>query len=164
MAYARPLARPGFPARANTIAQRKGLAYQKAVCKALLGHSGAWFEFEDAIGPGICQPDLYFTLGGEARALALVEIKLTYTQEALDQLLRLYSPVLALAFHLPVFPVVICKNLTPRATALPICGDFASALRASRPGLPSICHWLGASPLPLAPPAGGFTSPWPRIA
>ena len=159
LAWSRPEPRPGFVGNKGLSQnQRAGLAYQRAVCAAMGGHAGAWFAFEDKEGRGICQPDLYFSLGPDA-PLVLVEVKLTFTLEGIDQLLKLYAPVLALTFGRPILPVLVAKNLTPTARTYPVVGSMVEALRIARPGLPTIIHWLGTTPGPLAPPVGGFTIP-----
>lgn len=98
---------------------RVGLAYQRQVAKALAMHVAAgsalvepWFRFTDANGSGFCSPD---ALVAQAGGILVVEVKLTFVPEADRQLDRLYRPVVAMAYGLPLDAVrglIVCRGLT----------------------------------------------------
>ena len=91
-----------------------GRAYEGRVGRYLRGlfgsgvHSGAWFEFIDANGPGCCQVDHYIVLEGQ---ILLVECKLSETSRAWGQIGQLYRPVLEQYFALPVTGVQCARHL-----------------------------------------------------
>jgi len=129
-------------------AKSYGIRYERAVAKALPGvPHGQWFEFEDANGLGMCQPD-FLTL--RAGVVVILECKYTWTPEAEDQLLDLYGPVVGMALGVPTAGMVICKNLTrevpPEAVFETFGEALGSALYWSRPPLP-VLHWLGKGPI-----------------
>lgn len=103
-----------------------GLAYEKAICKALGFKQGIWFNFEDANGPGYCCPD---GLGLFGSALVIAEVKLTQTLEAIEQLELLYRPICEA--HWPnkaIITMGICKILTKEPWPGPITNRLDQAL------------------------------------
>lgn len=151
--------------RVKTEAQKAGLAYERKVITSLadsfvlLGQSfdlchNPWFEYAGTFGSALCVPDGLISMQtGEYKEIVFVlEVKLTYTPEAIEKLLDTYCPVVAKAFGLPATPVVICKNLIPGAPkALP---TFFGAVEAWRMGATEfpLVQWLGASRLRLGLP------------
>lgn len=143
-------------------AQMAGLAYERKVVGSLvdslivsdLGFDVAhnpWFHYTGTYGSGYCVPDAIVSVqSGEYKDMIFaLEVKLTYTEDAIEKLIDLYCPVIAKAFDKPVVPVVICKNLVPGAPrALP---TFFGAVEAAKMGAFSfpLIHWLGSSRLRL---------------
>lgn len=136
-----------------TLLQKKGLLFEKRVGKSLASRfgkveSGPWFNFIDANGPGICQPDLvvWGKLQGQEVRL-VVECKLTVTEEAFLQINHLYVPVVGLADGIPTFGIVIAQNLTrwlqPGLVVDSIPGALALAQKKETP----VLHWLGHTAL-----------------
>ena len=134
--------------KGRTPAQREGLRYERKVRDALrlaLGDANVvhnpWFIFEDAEGSAYCCPDFIITL---PYGIVVIEVKLSYVDEAIIKLRRLYCPVVAKAFGEAVTPLVICRHLTPLAP--PAASALGPALSLGVP----LMHWLGLGPLPLA--------------
>lgn len=154
-----------MPKGRNTPAQSAGLAYERKVISALadafvttglgfdLSHN-PWFEYELATGKNWCIPDAMLSLqGGEyENIIFVIEIKLTYTPEAIEKLNRTYCPVVEKAFGYRTVPVVICKNLVPGAPrAMPTF--FGAIDRAQVMPYPfPLVQWLGNGRLPLGLP------------
>lgn len=102
---------------------RKGLGYEKKVGNALEHwnanlpspgevYRGQWILFSDANGIGRAQPDLFIVW---PELILLVEVKLTQTDAASDQLLGLYYPLLNHIFGgRRVVLVQACHNLRVR--------------------------------------------------
>lgn len=128
---------PHPPGRAARGVKALGIAYERAVARALPGAlHGQWFYFEDANGPGYCQPDLL------VRGWIL-EVKLSDTEEALGQLLQLYLPVVKLALGGPWRGLKIVKHLKPWSRDVITTREQAIAY----PGVPTL-HWPGKGRLP----------------
>lgn len=98
-------------------ARAKGKTYERKVGKKLAYRadklnielrSQEWIEYEDTNGYGYCQPDYYFICNG---FIILAECKLTYTEQAFNQMTQLYMPVLKHIYKVPVIPVQVFKNL-----------------------------------------------------
>ena len=142
--WARPLPLAALPPkrRGGTPAQREGLAYEAKVAKALPhGLSGVWFEFEDANGYGRCQPDLLLL---KPSGVQIVEVKLTYTLAAWEQLFFLYKPVVEMWLGREVAVAQVCKNLAGGAGDTGIGEDLDSGAL--------LVPWLGrAAARPLSP-------------
>ena len=150
VSWARPAQRPtGLPARRAGGVKAKGLRYERSLAKALPDAAhGQWFEFEDATGHHFCQPDL---LHRTSRGVLILEVKLSWTPEARQQLDFLYIPVVSKALSVPVFGLVVCKNLRPRCSEK-IFSSFSLASAAAVEGGAVVLHWLGASFLDIPPP------------
>jgi len=96
-----------------------GLRYERQVIKALkkqfpdLEHN-PWFEYfgEGYDSTKVCSPDalLFYKDNND---VIVVEIKYTYTPQALEKLTALYCPVVALATGRSPSPLVIYKIATP---------------------------------------------------
>ena len=101
---------------------RQGLTYEKRAVKEierLLGVScpllvGPWFRYTDDKDKFCwCQPDLIYARGSAAGPQTIVEIKLTWVEEAQKKLQLLYGPcVRALTGKKPRL-LTVCKNLAP---------------------------------------------------
>lgn len=93
----------------------KGKTYERKVIKdftraKLAGRvlSSPWFTFADANGLGYCQPDILIFL---QESIIIVEVKLTQTSSAWQQLELLYKPVVELVYKKPVYLLQVCKHL-----------------------------------------------------
>jgi hypothetical protein len=144
--------RPAFihPSRPRG-AKGEGLRYERALARGLGSkfRCGAWWEFKDDAGIGCCQTDFF---GKAKQWVILLESKLTWTQEAEEQLYELYVPVVAMALGVQrsqVLPIVVCKYLT-RETQRPVCFSLKEALEQSMNVSAPFCsvwHHLGGVPL-----------------
>ena len=90
--------------------QKAGLRYERKVVRALrsrgfdLEHN-PWFEYWN----GVCCPDIIVYELSKTRAI-VIEVKNTYTPEALMKLHTVYCPVVAEVTKLITLPLVIIKN------------------------------------------------------
>jgi len=139
-------ARPGcIPEnRRPTGARAQGLLYEKDLEKGLATRfeRGAWWEFEDREGKGFCQTDFW---AGAKEWVIILEVKLSWCEEAEDQLFGLYCPVLSKALGVPwkrLLPVVVCRNLA-RGLDRPIKSTLQEALRAVREN----DNWITGAPV-----------------
>ena len=127
--------------RPSSTYARWGLAYERKLFSALLAsdlsaaHNPA-FYFEDRRGRSYCVPDI---LVQDYRGLTIiVECKLTFKQEAIEKLRKLYCPVVrrALGSDL-VIPLVIVKNIVPDAPSP------ALTLESALSNNTYLIQWLG---------------------
>ena len=101
----RPLPTP------QTLVQKQGLRYERKVVRALkirgcdLEHN-PWFQKPDG---SFCCPDIIVYELNLGRAI-VVEVKLTYTPEALEKLNLVYCPIVASVTGLKTKPLVIVKH------------------------------------------------------
>jgi hypothetical protein len=112
-------------ARGNTIAQINGHRYEARVEKQLTAHVKAgrlhsvernpWFEFHDDFGSANCSPDFLIWPSPLEQEVFIVEVKLTWVEIAAHKLIDLYHPVITRALNVRATPLIICRNLTPRA-------------------------------------------------
>lgn len=134
-------------------AKGRGLGYEKAVGKALArklngrpGYRlvpGPWFSFVDQNGPGNCQMDfLLFTPEG----IVVVEVKLTDTFRATEQLRWLYFPILEKISPKPISGLVVCKNLRGSSGEVEWELDKALERVAGERRKIATLHWLGRNP------------------
>lgn len=97
----------------------KGKIYERAIARRLKRlidegkipaelRTNQWFSFEDANGFGYCQTDHYLLLPG---FIVLIECKLTQSDQAEDQLDKLYRPILEKIYGVPVVCVHCFKNM-----------------------------------------------------
>lgn len=114
--------------RGMTAKQRKGKRYEEAFgahleklstdpSSILYGTEiriGQWLRFEDTDGKSWAQPDFYAL---DHSSLWLFENKLTYVESALEQLTKLYGPLLAHLYPSHTqFRVVVCHDLCVTAS------------------------------------------------
>lgn len=150
--WAQLCARPSFAKQSRARgAKRAGLHYEGLVAEAIPGgRRGLWFKFEDRNGPGWASPDLVLGVGAQSDVLptcfVAFEVKLTFTEEAFGQLNDLYLPILRHCGRVPVFGVVVCRNLTAFAPKGRVATDLATAIAECSREIP-ILHWLGKAPL-----------------
>lgn len=101
----------------------QGKRFENRIARALpAAEHGPWFEFCDSNGKGFCSPDLVLRL---PKAVLLLEVKLTWTFEAVAQLFGLYRPILAKVEDQPIFCGVILQGIGRERPPLP----FVSSLR-----------------------------------
>lgn len=65
-----------------------------------------WLAFEDAVGPGRCEPEAFLIRPTE---VLLFEVKLTGCRYGHEQLQELYTPLLAHLYKRPVRCLQICR-------------------------------------------------------
>ena len=108
-----------YKSKGTSLATRQGYRYENRVGKELQLHVNCghfkrlehnpWFTFNDAFGVSNCCPD--FLLWSSNDIITIVEVKLTWVEEAAHKLTDLYCPVIAAALERPVSPLIICRNL-----------------------------------------------------
>ena len=137
-----------FP-RPSSVAARMGVSYEKKVHRALTATAkriGAvfepspWFKFIDGFGQGQAALDGLFHVDGKT---LVIEVKYTFTIDAVIKLRGLYLPVLGATLKTKLFPLIIVKNLTPNAMATVLKLSDALLLNAHVPTL----QWLGHGPI-----------------
>lgn len=142
-------ARPTFlPAvRRRKGAKAAGLAYERSIADALarLAAHGPWFEFTDSRGTGWCQPD-FILPRKELGSAFVLEAKYTWVPEAKSKLQGLYLPVVAKAFKIKAFGIVICKNLEPGCKDR-VVSTLEEAIQAALAGEIPALLWNGRTVL-----------------
>ena len=134
---------PAYPKpKPTNLAARAGLQYENRVDRELKRHltlgnfthveHNPWFQFSDLYGVAACSPD--FILLSE-RELTIVEVKLTWVDVAIRKLNDLYNPVISMALQRPVFPLLICRNLTRESP--PAEATLSRALKSNY----RLLHW-----------------------
>ena len=119
-----------------------GLRYERSLGKCLpLAEHGPWFEFVDKNGAGWCQPD--YILSFRPRFMVVLECKLSWTFDAIEQLDDLYRPVVEKAFGIPSIGVVVTKNLANFPGYWKVRPTLEAAIQAARADQISVWHWLG---------------------
>lgn len=126
---------------------KKGLTYERKVARLLkrLNAEGElpgelylsqWIAYEDKNGQGFAQVDAFLVRDD---LILLVEVKLTQTDYAKGQMLKLYLPLLKKIYQRPVVCLQVCKNLRRvpenKSTALEL-------VKNPKPGVWT-WHWLG---------------------
>jgi hypothetical protein len=127
-----------------------GVRYERSLAKGLgQFRHGQWWEYRDETGISCCQTDFVARMRDWT---VLLECKLTWTEEAEEQLWGLYVPVVSRALQVDggrVLPVVVCKNLAI-GMGRPICGSLQEALVRGE-DLPSpfcsVWHHIGGMPI-----------------
>ena len=140
---ARPCSPPAFSHKVKVKgAKAAGLRYEREVAGALpMALHGQWFTYLDANGQAYCQPDIILLTEKE---ILVLEVKLKWTPQALDQLKYLYLPILSHVYARPIRCAVVTKILTPFSP--PPFQSIAAALTSPSHTIPLI-HWLGTTPL-----------------
>lgn len=135
--------------RVTNVYAKMGLAYEKKVNGALAAlakkvgaklETQVWFRFTDSLGRGQAVVDALLHLGDRT---FVIEIKYTYTNDAVVKLNGLYVPIVASQQRTRVQPLVICKVLTPDALSCitSLRGAFSASAR-----VPTL-QWLGHGPI-----------------
>lgn len=123
-------------AKGSNPAAKQGLRYENRVAKQLAQHVAAkhfrevehnpWFTFSDQFGTSNCSPD--FLLHTDDGKIIIVEVKLTWVEVAAHKLNDLYCPVISAALDTWCYPLIICRNTTPKAP--PAALTLSSALKS----------------------------------
>lgn len=160
--WARPCERPsGIPRVSRARGSRaKGLAYERALARALrrttwmTAQHGQWFvygENDDTLMDDTaltytrhyCQPDFVCV---SPSTIHVLECKLTNVEEATEQLLDLYFPVLSRAYNRPVRGIIVVRSVH----RVPICATIVPSLHQAlvecEKRVP-VWHWIGKGPL-----------------
>ena len=151
--WARPCERPrGIPLVARARGTRaKGLAYELALARALRRATwmepqhGQWFVYgeDDTDEHYFCQPD--FICVSQSR-IHVLECKLTNVEEATEQLLDLYFPVLERAYHRPVRGIIVVRSVHRAPICATVVSTLHQALVECEKSVP-VWHWMGKGPL-----------------
>lgn len=129
--------------------RRLGTKYESDFSKALKAKfprsilSGQWFYFVDTNGTGYCQTDVLLKRPDEC---IIFECKLTDTEKGRSQLSRLYFPVVAQCFKLPVRGVVVTRHLTRETVLKNVTDLLEEAIQCPRDIIPTL-HWRERTPL-----------------
>lgn len=119
---------------ASSPAAKLGLQFERRVFRELaqlqlagriakLEHN-PWFAFADTNGPGLCCPDF---LAQTDFGLTIIEVKLTWVEEAERKLRLLYLPVVARLFGKIPSTLVLCRRLADGAPAADVALSSALA-------------------------------------
>lgn len=91
-----------------------GFAYENKVAEEARKHGkvkhGQWFKFRDSRGTAFAQTDVLLLPEGASR-LYLIESKLTQKAEGELKLEKLYVPLCREVYRVPIFPILIFKNI-----------------------------------------------------
>ena len=140
-----------LPHGRHTVAQLKGLRYQRALGKALVRNLEGvtitpepWYEYTRRKGKGsvecnICAPDFFLEKDDVG---IVIEVKLTFVYGAIIKLLDLYVPAVKAATNgrlRRIVPLIITRTLTPSAP--PTITRISQALDGDLTTVP-ILQWL----------------------
>ena len=96
-------------------AVKKGLSYERRALRYIRSldlpgqfYEKQWIAFRDENGRGWAQPDGFIVM---ADLVLVLEMKLTQTFTAVDQIKFLYKPLLEKIYSLPVLGLQVCKGL-----------------------------------------------------
>lgn len=125
----------------TTEQQRQGLRYEKKVVRALKARNltlehNPWFEY---LG-GVCCPDIIIYELSQNRVI-VVEVKLTYTPEALVKLRTLYCPIVTEVTRLLTSPLLIIRRANNRRI------EFQPSLWAVLNSPSPVYLWPGNGPI-----------------
>jgi hypothetical protein len=128
--------------------QAKGVSYERAFGKMLkrtlpdVKH-GQWFVYHADGLLGYCQTD-FLRVG--ASAVHVIECKLTNVEEACEQLLDLYFPVLRRVYSLPIYGIIVTRSLHRTPDLAKVTSSLSAALSLSYDRVP-VLHWMGHGPI-----------------
>lgn len=97
-----------------------------------------WLAYRDRNGVGYAQPDLVLVQEGKA---LLMECKLSQTDQAKEQMLDLYAPLLTQLLGVTILCLQVCRNLHWYAGRWMVKGP-QELIRSSKPGSHT-WHFLG---------------------
>lgn len=126
----------------------KGLAYERALSRVLVRalpdvKYGQWYEYKADGSCGYCQPDFVY---GEVLATYVFECKLTNVEEATEQLLDLYFPVLRRAHSRPVRGIIVTRSVHRVPGLAFVTSSLSEAMKVSETRVP-VLHWIGRGEL-----------------
>lgn len=148
--WARMCARPTCIPQARRLrgTKAKGLAYERSLAKAL--HAalpsavyGQWFSYEADGEHGYCQTDFLWHANGQ---VYLIECKLTNVEQATEQMLDLYLPVLHCAFKTRVRGIIVVRSVHRVPALATIVRTLNEAIELTKEKVP-VLHWIGHGPL-----------------
>lgn len=129
---------------------RSGLQFERALAKILndtkpkgmVVEHNPWFEYTSTAESGtkICCPDILLH-DSDFGFIVCIEVKRTWTPQAIIKLKTLYCPVIFKALGTPVRPLVICQNMIPESPKPQSTLSFA--FLAAEP----VFQWLGQGPI-----------------
>ncbi len=136
--------------RGSNVHAEIGLRYERRVKRALMKltndettplielEHNPWFSYakKDSGLSSVCAPD--FLLYHKDNFIIVIEVKLTYVNEAITKLQGLYCPIVETALNLPAKPLVITRHLIPSA---PKPNAFTLSEAINNP--PYLLQWLG---------------------
>jgi hypothetical protein len=125
----------------------KGLAYERALYRAMCGSGftfqhGQWFAFHADGKLGFCQPDFVYP----SSAIIVIECKLTNIEQATEQLLDLYFPVLRAAYDRPVRGIIAVRSVHRCPDLAHITTSLREAIDVAETKVP-VLHWIGKGAL-----------------
>jgi hypothetical protein len=147
--WAKPVARPACIPRSRPRGTKgQGLAYERKFARALTKHQpsveiGPWYEYLADGKFGYCQPDFVLWYNLE---LVVFEVKLTNVEQATEQLLDLYFPILRAVYRVPVRGIIVTKSVHRCPQLATICSSLGTALKLSTSRVP-VLHWIGLGPI-----------------
>lgn len=149
--WARPCPRPRtIPKTRATGTRAAGLAYERRLAKAIcaehpLAFSSQWYEYEDAAGPGFCQPDI--VIPGKD-FVTVIEVKLSAQESAWLQARALYKPILEMVYRKPCICIVATKFLRRERAGDIVAASLADAVASAHVlNIQPLWHWIGRGPL-----------------
>ena len=120
-----------------------GIQYERKLARALPGcMTGPWFMFQDQYNMAYCQPDIVIN---KPDYVVVIECKLKFINEAIEELTCLYLPVVEMALRKPARGIIAVKNLVPK---MPMSA-FSSIRDAELSAMltPALWHWLPGTPV-----------------
>lgn len=130
-----------FPPLPTKGSRAVGIRYEQSLAKALAGYDAdhnPWFYFEDANGPGWCQPDILLADGTD---LFILEAKLSDCEAGVRQLKELYLPVLRHVLGNRVYGITVSRYLTRKTDTKLVTDDLGIAMLTARNHQIPILHW-----------------------
>lgn len=127
----------------------RGKAFERAFASALHRawpsvRYGQWFEYRADGEHGFCQPD-FLHLG--LSVVHVIECKLTNVEEATEQLLDLYFPVLRRAYPgRSVRGMIVARSVHRAPSAALVVPTLTQALEVCDVRVP-VLHWIGRGAL-----------------
>jgi hypothetical protein len=132
----------------RSTSQVRGIAYERAFAQALkrslpgVKH-GQWFVYHADGLLGYCQTDF---IRVTAQVVHVIECKLTNVEEACEQLMDLYFPVLRKAYERPIYGIIATRSLHRTPDLARVTSSLSAALSLSYDRVP-VLHWIGRGPL-----------------
>jgi hypothetical protein len=134
--------------RRVTGTRAKGISYERTLAKTLRAtlpgvRHGQWFVYHADGNLGYCQTDFIRLSSG---CVHVLECKLSNVEEATEQFLDLYFPILKKVYALPVYGIIVTKSVHRVPDLAHITSSLSEALRLAETRVP-VLHWLGRGPL-----------------
>lgn len=124
----------------------EGLHYEQKVANRARDFGkvkhGQWFKFKDAKGTAYAQTDVLL-LPEKADKIYLLESKLTQKAEGELKLTHLYVPLCRHIYKVPIFPILIFKNILWQPDRLLSSFEDIFSLGRAEEGKVCHLHWIG---------------------